>query len=47
MNNLSPSCRSSGGINSVVARDAKQYEVIRAVTSTLGEGANVVNACAA
>ncbi len=30
-----PSSRSSGGINSVVARYAKQHEVIRAVHSTL------------
>lgn len=41
-----PSRRTSGGINSVVARDAKQHEVISAVTSALGEGADMVNASA-
>lgn len=41
-----PSRRTSGGIDSVVTRDAKQHEVIRAVPSTLGEGANMVNASA-
>lgn len=43
MNNLSPFCRASGGINSVMARDAKQHEVFRAVPSTLGEGADVMH----
>lgn len=38
-----PSRRSSGGINSVVARDAKQYEVVGSVPSTLGEGADVMH----
>lgn len=46
MNNLSPFCRTSGGIYFVVTRDAKQHEVIRAVPSTLGEGADMVNASA-
>lgn len=41
-----PSSRASGGINSVMARDAKKHEVVRAVPSTLGEGADVVNASA-
>lgn len=30
-----PSSRTSGGIDSIMARDAKQHEVIRAVPSTL------------
>lgn len=30
-----PSSRSSGGINSVMARNAKQHEVVGAVPSTL------------
>lgn len=46
MNNLPPFCRASGGIYSVMTRDAKQHEVIRTVPSTLREGADMVNASA-
>lgn len=42
-----PSRRASGGIDSVVARDAKQHEVIRAIPSTLREGADVMHSRAA
>lgn len=46
MNNLSPFRCTSGSIYSVMARDAKQHEVFRAVPSTLREGADMVNASA-
>lgn len=41
-----PSRRAYGGINSVVARDAKQHEVVCSIPSTLGEGTDMMHASA-